>query len=142
MVIFLFSYLFYGIFFAILGAILADNKNRNAYIWVLLSFFFGLFAVLILLALKELPKQPASGGQQYALSVPKRNPLEGQYNRVDLLVRSLQDNAPLESIKLLVDALVADGIDTDKLMWIALERAGTEAASRLKDAIKPIKSVT
>jgi hypothetical protein len=35
---------------------LAREKNRNIVVWVLLSFFFGIFPIIILAFLKPLPR--------------------------------------------------------------------------------------
>jgi hypothetical protein len=41
------------IFFAILCGVIASNKNRSIFAWILLGGFFSVFAFLILLAVEK-----------------------------------------------------------------------------------------
>jgi predicted cobalt transporter CbtA len=45
--------LFMQIFFSIASAITAEQKGRNAILWGVLGFLFGIFAFIIVLCLPE-----------------------------------------------------------------------------------------
>ena len=44
-----------GVIFAIIAAIMAENRNRSKIGWALGGFFFGIFAILVLAILGKNP---------------------------------------------------------------------------------------
>ncbi|MGD9697497.1 hypothetical protein [Acinetobacter sp.] len=45
------------LFCAVGAGTLANQKNRNGFAWLLLGFMFGIFAVIAILLLPELPRK-------------------------------------------------------------------------------------
>jgi len=56
-------YLFFAVIFAIICASVAKSKNRETALWGVLGFFFGIFALIILLVIEK--REPQFGHQAY-----------------------------------------------------------------------------
>lgn len=120
---------------AIIAGFQAEQKNRSVGGWFFQSLLIGsFFSIILLRVLPRLDKQEKTIAAPAPQPAPAPTPALKR-SRIDLLIQSLEEAAPAESIRLLVNTLNADGYSTDALLVMIQEHGDAAVTARFQDAI-------